>query len=398
MEVPKIFSREQANVGLFCESFPPVMDGVAVCMQNYAYWIQKKAGGVCVVIPNKPGADYSAYDYKVFDYLSVPVPGRSPYVTGVAEMDPTYLAKIATTRFKLIHAHSPFGAGQTALRVARMQKIPLVATFHSKSRDDFASIFPKVVVDMIVDAIVDFYERADLVWVPQESAIETLREYGYKGHVEVMENGCDLVADYPEQYFAEARKRVGVAPDEFVMLYVGQHVWQKNLRLTIEAMARMEDVPFRMFFVGTGYAAEEMKALVSEKGLDGKVTFVGAITEREKLVDYYAASDLFVFPSLYDTAGLVVQEAAALGTPSVMAREASAAVVIRDGENGFLTDNDPDKLAELLRGLIRDPARVHRVGVQAGKTLVRSWENCVDEVIDRYNALLRSRNMPIIER
>ena len=398
MEVPKIFSREQANVGLFCESFPPVMDGVAVCMQNYAYWIQKKAGGVCVVIPNKPGADYSAYDYKVFDYLSVPVPGRSPYVTGVAEMDPTYLAKIATTRFKLIHAHSPFGAGQTALRVARMQKIPLVATFHSKYRDDFASIFPKVVVDMIVDAIVDFYERADLVWVPQESAIETLREYGYKGHVEVMENGCDLVADYPEQYFAEARKRVGVAPEEFVMLYVGQHVWQKNLRLTIEAMARMEDVPFRMFFVGTGYAAEEMKALVSEKGLDGKVTFVGAITEREKLVDYYAASDLFVFPSLYDTAGLVVQEAAALGTPSVMAREASAAVVIRDGENGFLTDNDPDRLAELLRGLIHDPARVHRVGVQAGKTLVRSWENCVDEVIDRYNALLRSRNMPIIER
>ena len=398
MEVPKIFSREQANVGLFCESFPPVMDGVAVCMQNYAYWIQKKAGGVCVVIPNKPGADYSAYDYKVFDYLSVPVPGRSPYVTGVAEMDPTYLAKIATTRFKLIHAHSPFGAGQTALRVARMQKIPLVATFHSKYRDDFASIFPKVVVDMIVDAIVDFYERADLVWVPQESAIETLREYGYKGHVEVMENGCDLVSDYPEQYFAEARKRVGVAPDEFVMLYVGQHVWQKNLRLTIEAMARMEDVPFRMFFVGTGYAAEEMKALVSEKGLDGKVTFVGTITEREKLVDYYAASDLFVFPSLYDTAGLVVQEAAALGTPSVMAREASAAVVIRDGENGFLTDNDPDRLAELLRGLIHDPARVHRVGVQAGKTLVRSWENCVDEVIDRYNALLRSRNMPIIER
>ena len=398
MEVPKIFSREQANVGLFCESFPPVMDGVAVCMQNYAYWIQKKAGGVCVVIPNKPGADYSAYDYKVFDYLSVPVPGRSPYVTGVAEMDPTYLAKIATTRFKLIHAHSPFGAGQTALRVARMQKIPLVATFHSKYRDDFASIFPKVVVDMVIDQIIDFYERADLVWVPQESAIETLREYGYKGHVEVMENGCDLVADYPEQYFAEARKRVGVAPDEFVMLYVGQHVWQKNLRLTIEAMARMEDVPFRMFFVGTGYAAEEMKALVSEKGLDGKVTFVGAITEREKLVDYYAASDLFVFPSLYDTAGLVVQEAAALGTPSVMAREASAAVVIRDGENGFLTDNDPDKLAELLRGLIHDPARVHRVGVQAGKTLVRSWENCVDEVIDRYNALLRSRNMPIIER
>ena len=87
-------------MGLFCESFPPVMDGVAVCMQNYAYWIQKKVGGVCVVVPNAPGADYSTYDYKVFDYLSIPVPGRHPYVTGVAEMDPTYLAKIAATRFQ----------------------------------------------------------------------------------------------------------------------------------------------------------------------------------------------------------------------------------------------------------------------------------------------------------
>ena len=264
MTKPKLFTREQASVGLFCESFPPVMDGVAVCMANYAYWIQKKAGGVCVVVPNKSGADYSQYDYKVFDYLSIPVPGRSPYVTGLAEIDPTYLAKIAMTRFKIIHAHSPFAAGQTALRVARTQKVPLVATFHSKYRDDFASVFPKVVVDMLVDAVVDFYERADLVWVPQASAIETLREYGYKGHVEVMENGCDLVADYPEKYFVEARQRLGVAPEEFVMLYVGQHVWQKNLRLTIEAMARLEDVPFRMFFVGTGYAAEEMKALVSE--------------------------------------------------------------------------------------------------------------------------------------
>ena len=360
-------------MGLFCESFPPVMDGVAVCMQNYAYWIQKKVGGVCVIVPNSPGADYSQYDYKVFDYLSIPVPGRRPYVTGLAEMDPTYLAKIATTRFRIIHAHSPFAAGQTALRVARSQKIPLVATFHSKYRDDFASVFPKVVVDMVVDSIVDFYERADLVWVPQASAIEVLREYG-----------------------VEARQRLGIRPEEFVLLFVGQHVWQKNPRLTIEALARLEDVPFRMYFVGTGYAAEEMQALVSEKGLDSKVTFVGSITEREKLIDYYAASDLFVFPSLYDTAGLVVQEAAALGTPSVMAREATAASVLTEGVNGFLTDNDPDKMAQLLRELIHDPARVHRVGVQAGKTLVRSWEDCVDEVIDRYNALLKSRNLPLI--
>ena len=398
MAKPTVFNPDKANVGLFCEVFPPVMDGVSVCMENYAYWLQKKVGGVAVITPHVPKADYSVHEYKVFDYMSIPVPKRRPYMTGIAAFDPTYLAKIATTRFKIVHAHTPFSAGSAALSISRAQKIPLVATFHSKYRDDFSKILPKLVVDMMIDSVVDFFERADLVWVPQESVIDVIREYGYKGHVEVMDNGSDLVADYPEKYFVEARQRLGIAPEEFVLLFVGQHVWQKNPQLTIEALSRLEDVPFKMFFVGNGYAAEEMKAMVSEKGLDGKVTFVGTITDRAKIVDYYAASDLFVFPSLYDNAPLVVREAAALHTPSVMAIGSTAATILKDGENGFLVENDPDKLAQLLRELIHDPERVHRVGVQASKTIVRSWEDCVEEVIDRYNALLRSRGLPLIER
>ena len=393
-----IFSPEQANVGLFCDVFPPVMDGVSVCMQNYAYWMQKKVGGVCVVTPNVSGADYSVHDYKVYDYFSVPVPMRRPYVTGIAEIDPTFLAKIATTRFKILHAHCPFASGMAAMRIGRIQKIPVVATFHSKYRDDFARVLPKLAVDMVIDQIIEFYERADLVWVPQESVVDVIREYGYTGHVEVMDNGSDLVADYPEKYFVDARRRLGIAPEEFVLLFVGQHIWEKNPRLIIEALARIPDVPFRMFFVGTGYAADEMKALVSEKGLDGKVTFVGSVTDRAVITDYYAASDLFLFPSLYDNAPLVVREAAALHTPAVMAEGATAATILKDGENGFLVENDPDKMAELLRRLIHDPERVHRVGVQASKSIVRSWEDCVEEVLDRYNALLRSRGLPLIER
>ena len=398
MDIPDFLALERANVGLFCDVFPPVMDGVSVCMENYAYWMQKKVGGVCVITPNVSGADYAKHEYKVYDYFSIPVPKRPPYVTGIAEIDPLWLAKVATTRFKIVHAHCPFATGQAARRIARLQGIPLVATFHSKYRDDFARVLPKLAVDIAIDAIVDFYERADLVWVPQASTVEVLREYGYKGHVEVMDNGSDLVADYPEKYFVEARQRLGVEPGEFVMLFVGQHIWEKNTRLIIEALSRIDDIPFRMFFVGTGYAAGEMKALVSERGLDRKVRFEGMITDRAKVTDYYAASDLFLFPSLYDTAGLVVQEAAALGTPSVMAREATAASVIHDGQDGFLVDNDPDKMAALLRSLIHDPERVHRVGVQAGKSLVRSWEDCVGEVLERYNALLRSRGLPLIER
>ena len=387
----------ELNIGLFNESFPPVMDGVAVCVQNYAYWMQKKVGGVSVITPNVPGADYRQYDYEVLDYLSVPVPFRQPYVTGVTEVDPAFLTKIARRRFKIVHAHSPFAAGMAAAKVAKRLNIPMVATFHSKYRDDFSqTLSSKVVVDQIIKLIVSFYERADEVWVPQASVKDVIKDYGFKGNVEVVPNGSDLVADYPEAYFTEARKQLGIKPEDFVCLFVGQHVWQKNVRLIIEALERVNDTPFKMFFVGNGYAADEMKRLVREKGLTDKVTFVGTVTERERVKRYYAAADLFLFPSLYDTDGLVVKEAAALQTPSVMVTTATAASVINDNENGFLIPNDLDAFANRLRELIHDPERVHRVGIQASHTLVRSWEDVVGEVLDRYNRLIARKKLIVI--
>ena len=393
-----IFNPEKVNVGLFCDCFPPVMDGVSVCMQNYAYWMQKKVGGTCVITPNVPGADYESLDYKVFDYFSVPVPKRHPYVTGIAEIDPAFLAKMAKIRFKIVHAHCPFTSGAAALHLARLEKIPLVATFHSKYRDDFARVLPNAAVNMIVKYIIDFYEKADLVWVPQASVVDVIREYGYKGRVEVMDNGSDLVADYPDSYFSDARAKLGIGKDEFVLLFVGQHIWEKNPRLIIESLALLKDLPFRMYFIGVGYAAEAMKALVSERGLDDKVTFVGSITDRSRLTTYYAAADLFLFPSLYDNAPLVVREAAALHTPAVMAKGATASTILTDGYNGFLVDNDASEMAALLRSLSSDRERIRKAGLEASRTIVRSWEDCVDEVIRRYNALLGFKGLPLIEK
>ncbi len=385
--------KKNINIGLFNECFPPVMDGVSVCVYNYAYWMQKMVGGVSVITPNVPGTDYSKYDFEVLDYFSMPVPFRKPYVTGIADIDPSYLSKISKRQFKIVHAHSPFVSGRAAQKIAKNQNIPCVATFHSKYKDDFARILPDAMVNMVVKNIVGFYENADHVWVPQESVKEVLREYGYKGAIEVVDNGSDLCADYPEQYFVEARKSLGIAPDEFVLLFVGQHIWEKNVRFIIDALEGIKKQKFRMFFVGTGYAAEAMKNLVSEKGLDGRTTFVGCVTDRDTIKTYYAAADLFLFPSLYDNAPLVVREAAALHTPAVMVKGATAATILSDDVNGFLIDNSLQSFEEKLRELIADPQRVKRVGVQASKSIVRSWEDVVGEVLDRYNSIISSRTM-----
>lgn len=379
----------ETNIGLFNESFPPIMDGVAICVENYAKWMQKMAGGVSVITPSVSGADYSKYDFEVLDYFSIPVPFRKPYVTGIGEVDPTFLAKIVKRPFKIVHAHSPFIAGRIASHVASLRNIPLVATFHSKYREDFSRVIPSdMLVNQAIKLVVEFYERADEVWVPQESVIDVLREYGYKGPVEVVMNGSDLVADYPDAYFADARNKLGIAPDEFALLFVGQHIWEKNVRMIIDALEQLKDIRFRMFFVGTGYAASDMKKLVSEKGLEDRVTFAGVIKDREALKQYYAAADLFLFPSLYDTDGIVVKEAAALHTPSVMLETATAASILRNDDNGFVVPDSLEAFTARIRALAGDPERVRRVGLQASRTLVRSWEDVVGEVLDRYNHII----------
>jgi len=391
----------EANVGLFNESFPPVMDGVAVCVQNYAYWLQKKVGGVSVITPNKSGANYAQYPYEVLDYISVAVPFRHPYVTGIAQIDPLLRAKLARRRYKIVHAHSPFSAGLMAAQVAKSQNIPLVATFHSKFKDDFLKVVPsEMLVDQAIKVVMEFFDRADEVWIPQASVEEVIREYGYKGHVEVVDNGSDLVSDYPDSFFEDCRKALGIEPNEFVLLFVGQHIWQKNVKLVIEGLERIKDLPFKMFFVGTGYAASEMKELVEQKGLSSKVTFTGVLTEREQIVRYYAASDLFLFPSLYDNAPLVVREAAALHTPSVMVEGSTAATILKDGRNGFLISNDLDSFEACLRNLFKDRNLVKRAGLEAACTIVRSWEDVVGEVLDRYNAIIerKTRIRPLLAK
>lgn len=385
--------KKDANIGLFNDCFPPVMDGVSVCVQNYAYWLQKKVGGVQVVTPNVPGTDYSVYDYKVIDYMSVPVPFRPPYVTGVAELDPFFISDILKTRFKIVHAHCPFATGLAAQRVAAVQHIPMVGTFHSKYKDDFSRVIKsKRVVDSIITNIVSFYERCDEVWVPQESVKEVIREYGFKGDIEVVYNGCDMVADYPESFFVESRRKLGLAPDEFVMLFVGQHIWEKNIRFILEGLEKLGDLPFRMFFVGNGYAASEMRSIISEKGLEDKITMAGSITDREVMKTYYAAADLFLFPSLYDNAPLVVREAAALLTPSVMIEGATASSIITDNKNGFLVGNSTDEFARRILELSKDTQLVRSVGIQASGSIVRSWEDVAGEVLDRYNSLIRRKS------
>jgi glycosyltransferase involved in cell wall biosynthesis len=378
-------------VGLFNDSYEPIIDGVTVAVRNYAYWLNRILGPTCVVAPSAP-AHRDAAPFPVLRFLSVPTFVHPPYRVGLPSLDPALKARLSRGRFSLVHAHSPFGAGRAALRAARAAGIPLVATFHSKFRDNLCQAIPfRRIVDAQVARIVEFFEAADQVWVPQESVAETLREYGYRGRYEVVENGIDY---QPPPDLEPLRRRGGAllgAPEgALVGLYVGQHILEKNLEfLTRSLVAIAARVPsFFMAFVGDGCARGRLQALARRLRLDGRVRFLGEVSDREELAAIYARGDLFLFPSLFDNAPLVVREAAAFDTPAVLLRQSTAAEVIGDGRNGFLAEASPEAFAARASEILRDSAALARAGEGARLTLCRSWEDVVGEVRDRYLGIL----------
>ncbi len=310
------------TIGLFNDSFPPIMDGVALSVQSSAYSLYKKNQPVCVITPKSPNYVINE-PYPVYRYSSIPFISHQPYRIGIKEVDISFQNTIDKIPLSLVHAHCPFTSGQIALQIAKKRNIPFVATFHSKYRDDFERTFHnKSITKYLTNKIVDFYEKADEVWIPQAMIEDTIREYGYKGKLYVIENGNDFAGiSEIAKLRIEAREMFQIAPNENVFLFVGQHIWEKNTKMIIEALAKIKDTPFKMFFIGTGYAEDEMKQLITDFEITDKVKFVGIVLDRELLKRYYAAADLFLFPSIYDNAPLVVREASALQTPAVLVKD-----------------------------------------------------------------------------
>ena len=125
------------------------------------------------------------------------------------------------------------------------------------------------------------------------------------------------------------------------------------------------------------------------------------VLDRETLRAWYSRADLFLFPSTFDTNGLVVREAAASGCPSVLIAGSCAAEGVTDGRNGFLIEENAVSLCAKLTALCADREAMRRVGENAMRELYLSWEDAVARANERYAVVLdryRSGKYPKHER
>jgi 1,2-diacylglycerol 3-alpha-glucosyltransferase len=190
--------------------------------------------------------------------------------------------------------------------------------------------------------------------------------------ITVVPTGVDLARFAPGNP-AEARRRLGLPPDDRVLLYVGRLDREKSVGRILTAFDRVAGTlpRVRLVLAGHGTEAQALQRHAQTLPCRDRIVFLG-VRPHEALVECYRAadlfvfaSDLFVFASETETQGLVLAEAAACGIPAVSVIGPGCDEVVRDGETGVLTKPDGAALADAVIGLLFDEARRARMAARA---------------------------------
>lgn len=225
------------------------------------------------------------------------------------------------------------------------------------------------------------------MWVVSKGAGENLRGLGYEGDYVVMENGVDLSKGLASKELVEKlRAKHNLPPDVPVFLFVGRLMWYKGARIILDGLKEIaaEGKDFRMIFVGDSVERPEIEAYAKTLGISDRCIFTGAIHNRETIRGYFTLSDLFLFPSSFDTNGIVVREAAACGKASVLLKDSCASEGIEDGKTGLLIDENGESMAKCLSFACDNREKLKVLGQTAMDEIYISWDDAVEKAVKRY--------------
>ena len=382
---------DKLNVCLVNDSFPPEIDGVANAVTNYAALINGGLGAATVVTPSNPEADDTAFPFPVCRYPSLDTTKLVGYRAGLP-FSPEIQNSLEGDGFDIIHSHCPISSTLLARLLRERIDVPLVMTYHTKFDIDIANaIRSKILQEEAKRLLVQNIAACDEVWTVSRGAGENLRSLGYAGDYIVMPNGVDFPRGRVEDSLVRQVTEDYDLPEDLpVYLFVGRMMWYKGIRIILDALKELKTAgeDFRMVFVGGGGDQEEIIAYCQDLGLTDKVFFCPAIHDRQLIRAWYCRADLFLFPSTFDTNGLVVREAAACALASVLISGSCAAEDVTDGVSGFLIEENSAAMAAKLRALCGHREIMRQVGRQAQQQLYISWEEAVGRAYQRYGAVI----------
>lgn len=383
---------EKLNIIEAMDVYLPDVDGVVNTMHNYCLNLNKKAN-VNVLVPKNKKGYVDSQPYKIHRCKSMYIPFFN-YHYGIPALDKKFKQEAEKLPCDIIHVHSPFNMANYSIKLARKKGIPVVGTFHSNFRADFRNILRlNGIAELFTRHVGNVYNKMDEVFVGSTAIGEMLRSYGYKGKLTVMPLGTDFPkCENVEELRKEANKQYNLKDDDLVFLFVGRLMKIKRIDFILRGLKIVKESGqnFKFFVMGSGHDLKSLQKLTRKLGIEENVNFVGFMN-RTQSPPLFARADLLLFPSVYDTFGLVRVEAAAYNTPGVFVKDTCAGFGVDDNKNGFLCEDNEKSFADTILNAVKDKEKLKQVGLQAGKDLYINWEECSEKLYKRLKEIVEEK-------
>jgi phosphatidylinositol alpha 1,6-mannosyltransferase len=373
----------QLRVVVWCGNYNYVKDGAVVALNRLVQHLESKSVPVMVVAPLPGEPVFESYG-TVTPVPSVPIPGRSEYrlTLGIPR---AVRDKIAGFRPTLFHVASPDPLGLAAVRLARSRQVPCVASYHS--RHDIYSHYYGVgfLAGPWQRYLRWLYSSCRQLYAPSQEVVDLLRAERIGNDVRLWTRGVDLDRFNPGRRSLEWRRAMGFGDDEVVVAFISRLVAEKNLGLVQEVFQLLEQrgVPHRQLFVGEGPERPKLQARLPN------AVFTGFL-DGDDLSAAYASADVFFFPSVTETFGIVTLEAMASGLPAVCANATGSASLVLPGETGYLIeDGEKPAFADAITRLVKDAGLRRRMGDTAvARSCDYSWRRAMETLEGYYYEVL----------
>lgn len=379
----------------------PRVNGVSSSIRWFARELVRRGHEVCVVAPAYEG------DAHVEDFELVRLPARTIFfdpedrlIKGAALR--AAMRSLASRRWDVVHAHTPFQAHRLAVHLRRRLRVPVVESYHTFFEQYVAHYLPYAPASWLRWAARFLSRRIcagiDHLIVPSREMSVVLDGYGIATERTVLPTGLDL-REFAGGDGAAFRRLHGIEPGRPVVVTVSRIAREKNIDRILEAVAllRGEFPELLLLVAGEGPDLPRLRARTKGLGLAAHVRFFGNLDRRTTLLDFYRAGDVFAFASPTETQGLVLIEAMALGVPIVSTAVMGTATVLDGASCARIAPDDGAGFVATLGAVLRD-GNLRATLAAAGPHDARHWsaEAIMDRAVALYQALAeRVRAAPV---
>jgi glycosyltransferase involved in cell wall biosynthesis len=302
--------------------------------------------------------------------------------------------------YPLIHTNYWLSAW-IGLQLQKNGGTQLVHTYHSLGAIKYRSIpeLPEIAATRLA-VEKEVLENADCIIATSPQEKESLRSLvSPLGQVEIIPCGTDI-SNFRPLPRTEARAKLGLSPQDRVVLYVGRFDLRKGIETFVRAGALLHQkgIPnLKLVIVGgssldkaDGQERLRIEELVKELGLEEITTFAGRV-DHDSLPYYYAATDVSVVPSHYEPFGLVAIEAMACGAPVVASDVGGLQFTVVPEETGLLVPpQDHQAFADAIERIICNEAWAQQLRKQATINVNQrfSWSGVAMQLTELYRHVL----------